>query len=67
MPAAATITATTKMQLQASTAHADLVRTRIVLSLSFRGNQRRTLQARTPKATRRSGGKATYAGGTSGR
>src|SRR5258708_3738675 len=36
--------------LQASTTHADFVNARIVLSLSFQGDQRRTLLARTPKA-----------------
>src|SRR5258705_13053562 len=34
--------------LQASTTHADFVHVRMVLSLSFRGDQRRTLLARTP-------------------
>ena len=34
--------------VQASTTHADLVHVRMVLSLSFRGDQRRTL-VRTPK------------------
>jgi hypothetical protein len=36
--------------LQASTTHADFVHIRTVLSLSFRGDQRRTLLARTPMA-----------------
>ena len=36
--------------LQASTTHADFVHIRTVLSLSFQGDQRRTLLARTPKA-----------------
>jgi hypothetical protein len=35
---------------QASTTHADFVHVRIVLSLSFQWNQRRTLLVRTPKA-----------------
>ena len=53
--------------LQASTTHADLVRIRTVLSLSFRGGiSAGTLLARTPKA-RTSGKERTYAGGTSGR
>ena len=34
---------------QASTTHADFVDIRTVLSLSFQGDQRRTLQARTPR------------------
>ena len=34
--------------VQASTTHADLVHVRMVLSLSFRGDQRRTLLVRTP-------------------
>ncbi len=43
------IPAATKMidrMLQASTTHADLIHARIVLSLSFQGDQRRTLLAR---------------------
>src|SRR5262249_34246896 len=36
--------------LQASTTHADLIHVRMVMSLSFQGDQRRTLQVRTPKA-----------------
>src|SRR5436190_17214438 len=36
--------------LQASTTHADFVHARIVLSLSFQWDQRRTLLVRTPKA-----------------
>src|SRR5258707_4398015 len=36
--------------LQASTTHADFVHGRIVLSLSFHWDQRRTLLVRTPKA-----------------
>ena len=67
MPAAATITATTKMLLQASTAHADLVRTRIVLSLSFLRESAPDAAGPDTEGTRRSGRKATYAGGTSGR
>src|SRR5580693_10114395 len=35
--------------LQASTTHADFVHIRTVLSLSFQGDQRRTLLARTPE------------------
>jgi hypothetical protein len=46
----------TKMP-QASTTHADLVHIRTVLSLSFQGDQRRTLLARTPKGTNRQEGK----------
>ena len=47
-----TPTATTMISRmhQASTTHADFVHIRTVLSLSFQGDQRRTLQARTPKA-----------------
>ena len=40
IPAATTMIDST---IQASTTHADLVHVRIVLSLSFLGNQRRTL------------------------
>src|SRR5690242_2375959 len=47
--------------LQASTTHADSVHVRMVLSLSFQGDQRRTLLARTPKA--RTGGKESDLGG----
>src|SRR5215471_15147516 len=36
--------------LQASTTHADFVHVRMVLSLSFLRDQRRTLQVRTPRA-----------------
>ena len=45
------VTAATSMigtMLQASTTHADLSHMRIVLSLSFQGDQRRALRARTP-------------------
>jgi hypothetical protein len=35
--------------LQASTTHADFVHIRTVLSLSFQGDQRRTLLVRTPE------------------
>ena len=47
--------------LQASTTHADSVHVRMVLSLSFQGDQRRTLLARTPRA--RTGGKESDLGG----
>jgi hypothetical protein len=40
----------TDRMLQASTTHADFVHVRMVLSLSFQGDQRRTLLVRTPKA-----------------
>jgi hypothetical protein len=44
-------TATKRMNrmLQASTTHADFVHIRTVVSLSFQGDQRRTLQVRTPE------------------
>ena len=45
------VTAATSMigtMLQASTTHADLSHMRIVLSLSFQGDQRRPLRVRTP-------------------
>jgi len=35
--------------VQASTTHADFVHVRMVLSLSFQGDQRRTQAVRTPK------------------
>jgi hypothetical protein len=47
--------------LQASTTHADSVHVRMVQSLSFQGDQRRTLLVRTPKA--RTGGKESDLGG----
>jgi hypothetical protein len=46
---------TATRMLQASTTHADFVHVRIVLSLSFQRDQRRTLLVRTPKV--RTGGK----------
>jgi hypothetical protein len=46
MPAATTTAGT---MMQASTMHADFVRVCTVLPLSFRGDQRRALLARTPK------------------
>src|SRR5215831_3150837 len=42
-------TRVTGRMLQASTTHADLIHVRIVLSLSFQGDQRRTLLVRTPR------------------
>ena len=45
MPA---VTRVIDRMVQASTTHADLVHVRMVLSLSFRGDQRRTLLVRTP-------------------
>src|SRR5262252_6997384 len=47
--------------LQAITTHADLVHVRMVLSLSFQGDQRRTLLVRTPVV--RTGGKESDLGG----
>jgi len=52
--------------LQANTKHADFVHARIVLSLSFQGDQRQARQAKNAEGTNRSGRKGTYAGGTSG-
>ena len=65
MPAAATIT--TRMLPQASTTHADFVHTRTVLSLSFLRESAPDAAGPDTEGTRRSGRKATYAGGTSGR
>ena len=45
MPA---VTRVIDRMVQASTTHADLVHVRMVLSLSFRGDQRRTLLVRAP-------------------
>jgi hypothetical protein len=44
------VTTMTSRMHQASMTHADLVHIRTVLSLSFQGDQRRTLLARTPRA-----------------
>jgi hypothetical protein len=46
----ATATRMIDRMLQASTTRADFVHVRMVLSLSFHGNQRRTLLVRTPRA-----------------
>src|SRR5215470_19695563 len=56
-----TVTRMIARMLQASTTHADLVHVRMVVSLSFQGDQRRTLLVRTPKA--RTGGKESDLGG----
>src|SRR5262249_9103961 len=58
MPAAARMI---NRMLQASTTHADPVHVRMMLSLSFQGDQRRTLLVRTPKA--RTDGKESDLGG----
>src|SRR6185312_6343600 len=58
MPAAARMI---NRMLQASTTHADSVHVRMVLSLSFQGDQRRTLLVRTPRV--RTGGKESDLGG----
>ena len=64
MPATTTIT---RMLPQASTTHADFVHTRTVLSLSFLRESAPDAAGPDTEGTRRSGRKATYAGGTSGR
>src|SRR5215467_16187194 len=56
-----TATRMTGRMLQASTTRADLVHVRMVLSLSFQGDQRRTLLVRTPEV--RTGGKESDLGG----
>ena len=48
-PVMPTATRAAGRMLQASTTHADFVHVRMVLSLSFRGDQRRPLLARAPK------------------
>ena len=48
-PVMPTATRVAGRMLQASTTHADFVHVRMVLSLSFRGDQRRPLLARAPK------------------
>jgi len=49
-PVTLAVTTMTSRMHQASMTHADLVHIRTVLSLSFQGDQRRTLLARTPRA-----------------
>ena len=63
---AATTTITTMLP-QANTTHADFVHTRTVLSLSFHRGSAPDTAGPDTEGTNRSGRKATYAGGTSGR
>jgi hypothetical protein len=63
---AATTTITTMLP-QANTTHADFVHTRTVLSLSFHRGSAPDSTGPDTEGTNRSGRKATYAGGTSGR